>query len=163
LDVQKVTHEIRLRQWIGIIKECRGSGKSVKSWCEEKGISEKSYFYRQRRMREAACRELTAYQEQQIAKAAPSNTNTRVFAVRRISDDNHADETAITTIHLNRVVVVMLVYPPDQGFFQVALAKDLVLLYTNVDGLGKQHVEEHAARVPRVPAAREFIFLSSYI
>jgi hypothetical protein len=104
MDVQKVTHEIRLQQWIGIIKERRSSGKSVKSWCEEKGISEKSYFYWQRRVREAACQELTAYQEQQAAKAEPIDTNTPVFAECRIPEDSHAGGTAIT-IHLNGAVV----------------------------------------------------------
>jgi hypothetical protein len=104
MDVQKVTHEIRLRQWIGIIKECRSSGNSVKSWCEEKGISEKSYFYWQRRVREAACQELTAYQEQKATKADPGDTGTPVFTECRIPEDNHSGGTAIT-IHLNRVVV----------------------------------------------------------
>jgi hypothetical protein len=104
MDVQKVTHEIRLQQWIGIIKECRGSGKSVKSWCKEKGISEKGYFYWQRRVREAACQELSTYQEQQAVKATPCDTNTPVFAECRIPEDNHAGRTAVT-IHLNRAVV----------------------------------------------------------
>jgi putative transposase len=104
MDVQKVTHEIRLRQWTGIIKECRGNGKSVKSWCEENGISEKSYFYWQRRVREAACQELTAYQYQQVAKAEPGDTNTPAFAECRIPEDHHAGGTAVT-IHLNGAVV----------------------------------------------------------
>lgn len=104
MDVQKATHEIRLQQWISIIKECRSSGKSVKSWCEEKGISEKSYFYWQRRAREAACQELTAYQEKQVTKTEPSSTSTPVFAECRIPEENHASEAAVT-IHLNGAVV----------------------------------------------------------
>jgi transposase-like protein len=104
MDVEKVTHEIRLQQWIGIIKECRSSGKTVKSWCEENGISEKSYFYWQRRAREAACQELTTYQEQQVAKAEPSESNTPVFTECRIPENHHNSGTA-ATIHLNGAVV----------------------------------------------------------
>lgn len=104
MDVQKVTHEIRLRQWIGIIKECRSSRKSVKSWCEENGISEKSYFYWQRRAREAACQELTTYQEQQVTKAEPSQANTPAFAECRISEEHHTGGTTVT-IRLNGTVV----------------------------------------------------------
>lgn len=104
MDVQKVTHEIRLQQWIGIIKECRGSGKTVKSWCEENDINEKSYFYWQRRAREAACQELTTYQEQQVAKAEPSQANAPVFAECRIPENHPAGGTA-ATIHLNGAVV----------------------------------------------------------
>jgi transposase-like protein len=104
MDVQKATHEIRLRQWTGIIKECRGSGKSVKSWCKENGISEKSYFYWQRRAREAACQELTAYQEKQVTKAEPGGTSVPVLAECRISEGNHASGAAVT-IQLNGAIV----------------------------------------------------------
>jgi hypothetical protein len=104
MDVQKVTHEIRLQQWIGIIKECRGSGKSVRSWCEENGISEKSYFYWQRRIREAACQELTTHQEQQVKKAEPSQANAPAFAECRIPEDYPVGVTAVT-IRLNGAVV----------------------------------------------------------
>jgi len=104
MDVQKATHEIRLQQWIGIIKECRDSGKTVKNWCEENGISEKSYFYWQRRAREAACQELTAYQEQRVTKTEPNDTNIPVFTECRIPEDHHAGGAAIT-IHLSGAVV----------------------------------------------------------
>ncbi len=103
MDMQKVTHEIRLRQWIGIIKECRGSGMTVKDWCADKGILTKTFYYWQRKVREAACQELTAYQEQQVTKAE-SGDSTPVFAECRIPEDSHAGGIAIT-IHLNDAVV----------------------------------------------------------
>ena len=36
--------------WVERIAECRGSGKSVRSWCRENAISEKTYYYWQRRL-----------------------------------------------------------------------------------------------------------------
>lgn len=102
MDVQKATQEIRLQQWIGIIKECRSSGKSVKSWCRENNISEKSYFYWQRRAREAACQELTAYQEKAIIPA--ENNSSPIFTECRIPANHRAGETAVT-IHLNSAIV----------------------------------------------------------
>ena len=36
--------------WVERIAECRGSGKSVRAWCRENGISEKTYYYWQRRL-----------------------------------------------------------------------------------------------------------------
>lgn len=104
MDVQEMTREIRLQQWAGIVKECRGSGKTVKSWCTENGINEKSYFYWQKRVREAACQELTAYREQQVAKTEPRAANTPVFAECKFPENNHAAGTAVT-IHLNGAVV----------------------------------------------------------
>ena len=42
MDVQKLTHEVRLQQWGRTVKECRSSGKSVKSWCAEQNINIKN-------------------------------------------------------------------------------------------------------------------------
>jgi len=102
MDVQRVTHEIRLQQWAGVIKECHGSGKTIRRWCEEQGISTKSYYYWQRKLREAACRELSAYQGREVKTAAVDAGP--VFAECRITEEHKSGETAVT-IHLNGAVV----------------------------------------------------------
>lgn len=38
MDVQKSTQEYRMSEWIKIIRECRSTGKTVKSWCKENSI-----------------------------------------------------------------------------------------------------------------------------
>ncbi len=43
MNIQKVDREIKLNQWIEIIRECRSSGQSVKSWCIEHNIKQQSY------------------------------------------------------------------------------------------------------------------------
>lgn len=58
MDVRKTTNEYRTHQWSGIIKECRNSGMSIRWWCKEQSINEKSFYYWQRKLREAACTEL---------------------------------------------------------------------------------------------------------
>lgn len=40
----------RLREWAQMVSQCRGSGKTVDVWCEEHGISRKTYYYRLRRV-----------------------------------------------------------------------------------------------------------------
>ena len=40
----------RVELWAARIAECRSSGKSVRAWCRENGISEKTYYYWQRRL-----------------------------------------------------------------------------------------------------------------
>ena len=40
----------RIQVWAERIAECRNSGKSVRAWCREKEISEKTYYYWQRRL-----------------------------------------------------------------------------------------------------------------
>ena len=58
MDVQKLTHEVRLQQWGRIVKDCRSSGKSVKAWCAEQNINIKTYYYWQKKVCQATCREL---------------------------------------------------------------------------------------------------------
>ena len=55
MDVQRVTTEYRMGSWAELIKECRSSGKTVNSWCEERNVGIKSYYYWLRKLRMAAC------------------------------------------------------------------------------------------------------------
>lgn len=59
MEVQKLTHEVRLQHWSRIVSECRSSGKSIKTWCSEQHINLKTYYYWQKRICQAACRELS--------------------------------------------------------------------------------------------------------
>lgn len=52
--MDKITHQVRCEQWTKIIKECLASGMNKTAWCREHGISDKSFFYWQRRLREEA-------------------------------------------------------------------------------------------------------------
>ena len=52
--MDKITHKVRCEQWTNIIKECLTSGMSKTTWCREDGISDKSFFYWQRILREEA-------------------------------------------------------------------------------------------------------------
>ena len=48
--LQKLNADQRLAVWTQRIADCRSSGKSVKHWCQENDISEKTYYYWQRRI-----------------------------------------------------------------------------------------------------------------
>lgn len=59
MDTRKATKEYRLSQWAQIIKAKNESGKSIKEFCEDTGISKHAYFYWLRRLRQTACKDLT--------------------------------------------------------------------------------------------------------
>ncbi len=44
MNVREVRHQARLAEWEERVKECRSSGRSVKEWCEEKGIRHQTYY-----------------------------------------------------------------------------------------------------------------------
>ena len=49
--MDKITHEMRLMHWTPIIHECRNSGISIRSWCQQNNVPEKQFHYWQRRIR----------------------------------------------------------------------------------------------------------------
>ena len=49
-SLQSLNAAQRVQLWAERISECRGSGMSVRAWCRENAISEKTYYYWQRRL-----------------------------------------------------------------------------------------------------------------
>jgi hypothetical protein len=62
IEVHKIAAQFRLSEWAEMVKEKMTSGQSVKTFCESLGISENTYYIRQRKVRIAAC---TAHEEKQ--------------------------------------------------------------------------------------------------
>ena len=49
-SLQRLNAVQRIQLWAERIEECRGSGMSIRGWCRENEISEKAYYYWQRRL-----------------------------------------------------------------------------------------------------------------
>ena len=58
MDTREIAKEYRMSHWAGIMQERISSGVSIKAFCQTAGIRENVYFYWQRKLREAACRDL---------------------------------------------------------------------------------------------------------
>ncbi|MGF0031918.1 IS66 family insertion sequence element accessory protein TnpB [Bariatricus sp. SGI.154] len=58
--MDQCTHEVRAEYWKGVIKACgqRPAGQSAKSWMDENGICEQSYYHWQRKFRQKAYEEM---------------------------------------------------------------------------------------------------------
>ncbi len=54
MGAREATRAYRMQRWVGIISQCRNSGETVKAWCESQGVNIKTYYYWQRKVREAA-------------------------------------------------------------------------------------------------------------
>ena len=72
--MDKTTHKVRREQWTNIIKECLASGMPKTTWCREHGISDKSFFYWQRILREEAY--LTTLENTLVPAVKESSTPT---------------------------------------------------------------------------------------
>lgn len=100
MDTRKLNNEIKMNQWMEIIRECRNSGQSVRSWCLEHGVNDKSYYYWLKKVRIAACNTL------------PDNLEeSRVIVPLKIEDLKQEPEIATSSqvsaivIRLNSAVV----------------------------------------------------------
>ena len=51
-DALTVRAEYRMQNWAVLIQECRSSGLTNKEFCRQHGISEKSYYYWLRKLRD---------------------------------------------------------------------------------------------------------------
>ena len=51
-DVLAVRDEYRIQHWAVLIQECSASGLTNKEFCRQRGISEKSFYYWQRKLRQ---------------------------------------------------------------------------------------------------------------
>ncbi len=64
----EVKQEYQLQEWTGMLREQKESGLSVKAWCQEQGLAEHIYYYRLRKLRQAACVALEQAQPIQLAE-----------------------------------------------------------------------------------------------
>ncbi len=56
-SLQVISREERLEKWTSRIMACRSSGMTVRAWGRENQVPEKSYYYWQRQLFEAASRQ----------------------------------------------------------------------------------------------------------
>ena len=77
--MDQCTHEVRAEYWKGIIRACgqRPTGQSAKSWMDENGICEQSYYHWQRKFRQQAYGQMKASGQLNLAAPAiPAETET---------------------------------------------------------------------------------------
>jgi len=60
INTREIAGEYRLAHWAQVIEERIRSELSIKMYCQQIGIATNTYYYWQRRLREAACEQLIA-------------------------------------------------------------------------------------------------------
>jgi hypothetical protein len=58
MNIKQMAQEVRFNYWVGVFRERSERGLSIRAWCRENGIQEKTYYYWQRKLRKAAIDEL---------------------------------------------------------------------------------------------------------
>lgn len=91
--MDKTTHEIRISNWRSIIEQCqtRPAGQSAKQWLADNGVSEKTYYYWQRKVRQ----ETYALMKQDAVPPAMPVSDTRSVAFAEIPYAAASDNTPL--------------------------------------------------------------------
>ena len=55
--VVTIRKQVRLEEWAEMVRARRNSGLSVRRWCTENGVNQKTYYYRLQKVREFFCEE----------------------------------------------------------------------------------------------------------
>ena len=114
MNTRAIATEYRLAQWAQALQEHKASGASIKTFCENKGVSKNTYLYWQRKLRESACKQLALKQ----AETAGRNLPAQSFAEIRIAEPARMLETAQPSgIHMEIGVARITIdstYPTDQ-------------------------------------------------
>ena len=93
--MDQCTHEVRAEYWRGVIKACgqRPAGQSAKSWMEENGICEQSYYHWQRKFRQAAYDQMKDDNDTVLAVAEKAELS---FVELRYCSSTETNEPAIS-------------------------------------------------------------------
>ena len=59
MNSKDLAQEVRLTEWCHRQRARRESGLTVRAWCCENGINEKTYYYWQKKLRQAACEQIS--------------------------------------------------------------------------------------------------------
>lgn len=54
-EITKIKNEVKLKQWLEMIRQRNESGLTVAQRCIENGVNQKTYYYRLNRVRKALC------------------------------------------------------------------------------------------------------------
>lgn len=92
------SHEAKLALWTERIRECKASGLTVKEWCRQNGLGDKSYYYWMRKIKKEAFEVL---QEQPVLPT-PVMQEQAVFSEIRLPQQTISEGTA-AILHIKEV------------------------------------------------------------
>ena len=103
-SLQVMSKQERLENWTARIMACRSSGMTVRAWCQENGLSEKTDYYWQRRLFQTLSEQQTVH-ETAFAEVTPPQPvcSGNVAVTVRISGveadiQNGADSSTVETV-----------------------------------------------------------------
>jgi putative transposase len=119
METRAIATEYRLGQWGQAMQERTVKGQSIKDFCEARGISRNTYFYWQRKLREAAARQMGAPEPEQSQALVPSG-----WAAVRLAEESAPMQAGGLTLRVGGAEIEV-----HQGFDEALLASVCGVLF----------------------------------
>ena len=100
-SLRVIKENANLAEWMRQVEECRGSGLSVRAWCEQSGIAVSTYTYRQNKVWKALNQQNTFVEmptEEILGKSGSGIAATVHISGANAEIHNGADEATLTAI-----------------------------------------------------------------
>ena len=112
INTREIANEYRLSHWAQIMQERTARCISIKEYCKHLGICGNTYYYWQRRVREAACEQLTKLEPAQNSPAQPGFSEVVVY-----EPTSQPPMEAVSQLHIEvsgLQITADSTYPPDK-------------------------------------------------
>lgn len=114
--MNEIVQSVRDQSWAAMIREQKASGLTIRQWCADNNISENSYYYRLRRIREQLI---------QAAQPAPLDMNSTPALVR-VPDAAIPAENSTASITIRKgTLVIEINHEASEGI--LSLMKEVLL------------------------------------
>lgn len=143
--MDNTTHQVRLAQWIEIVEACnrRPKGMTARQWLNDNSISEKTYYYWQRRVR----KEVLSQSIDTVPAVSAKNEITFAEIQIRLTLNKRVP------IHLIRYLIVLMLMPLLNVGKQLLLCPTQYLMQCSQRYWRWYHMLAEAAGVSRIVIA----------
>ena len=118
MDTRSLTEEYRLSEWNQMIRERNESGMSIKAYCASIGLPENTYFYRQRKLKEAATKTLSLELKNNIESNKMNNVPNG-WAICRTDNQIEPVNTAPVLIEIGKCRITVAAETNQTILYQV--------------------------------------------
>ena len=124
MEIKQMAREVRLRYWAEVMRERHDSGKNIRSWCLENGITEKTYYYWQRKLKEAASEQFKEFKTSQQNTYSFTEIKLPEVAAPKLIPDSGESSHLVIEIGEIRLSAGSS-YPPNQ---LASLLRELIVI-----------------------------------
>jgi len=114
MDTRAIAAEYRLSHWAGVIRERKASGLSVKAFCTNLGVHANSYYYWQKKLREAACGEMIKTQVESKSLSTVGFTEVKLMERTAQSAPTKSEQCHVSVESAGVRIVADGEYPADK-------------------------------------------------